>query len=218
MKALSKLFVWTVGSSFITSLSLGSLNIRIAGLSSSGNWKNLFYFIIAAAFTQAVTSRMILKYTGTSQMFEKTTKVLEVITILMMIFLSFRLLNQSGEQVFLPVKVPSNALVVSASAAFFSLISGTRICLWISWVNALKGRHLFVGNTNDENYYAAAIGVGALLAYFTYAFAGYYAQRHSLVSSHKFNLLIAFLLVTLAGKKTLHLFNFKLSLLTPEHP
>jgi hypothetical protein len=206
MKTNAKLLLWTTGTSFIASLSLGSPNLRVAGLAFRHDLKNTMLFCLMAVIVQMCMSGMVLMFAAKYNKIKRLTDMLVVITVVMMILLAARILKAESDESHFFLPPEKSGISILISGALYGLISCTRAPSWLAWLVILKCKHWLDSASTSSNYYISAIGLGVLLSFTAYALAGLYLTDHLIYYHHILSKITSALLIILAIKRVLTVF------------
>ena len=172
MPKLLRIFFTGMFISFLGSLPLGTLNIAALQISISDGLMPAFYFALGSLIAEIIYVRLSLIAMDWVQRQEKLFRLLEWITLLIVVALSV-----SSFYAAIHPEVKKNVILSSTLhrfwlGLFMSALNPMQIPFWFGWSTVLLTKKILHPRQNHYNSYIAGIGMGTLMGNAVFIFGG----------------------------------------------
>lgn len=178
MQKLIRIFFWGMIISFLGALPLGTLNVAAMQISIEESVKNAILFSIGALLVEMIYVRLSLIGIDWVRKQEKLMKLMEWITLVMIIALAigsfYSAVNSNGstKNVLLQNNIPRFLL-----GMLMCSINPVQIPFWFGWSTVLLNKKILSQEKNQYNTYIIGIGLGTLLGNCIFIFGGRWAAE-----------------------------------------
>jgi len=172
MHQFFRVFFWGMLVSFLGSLPLGTMNVTVTQISVQAGIRGGFVFAWGSMVIEVIIVRIALitmKWvTGQHKLF----RFLEYITISVILFLSIASFVAAYKMSGFASPLPVRSLNPFWWGAFLSLTNPLHIPFWIGWSTILMNKDILRPVPAQYNWYVAGIGLGTLLGFAVFIYAG----------------------------------------------
>ena len=172
MHQFFRVFFWGMLVSFLGSLPLGTMNVTVTQISVQAGIRDGFVFAWGSTVIEVIIVRSALitmKWiTGQHKLF----RFLEYITISVILFLSIASFVAAYKMSGFASPLPVRSVNPFWWGAFLSLTNPLHIPFWIGWSTILMNKDILRPVPAQYNWYVAGIGLGSLLGFAVFIYAG----------------------------------------------
>lgn len=172
MRSKVKLATTATGISFLGTLPLGTLNLSIANLSFHHDINGAIGFAIAAAMVEVLAVRLALLLVDQLQALKNYYWLFRLISVAVLLTLSVSTLISASSTEQFSVAFPLAAKNPFIGGLTLSALNPLHIPFWMGWAAVLKSRGILDDNKASYNLFVVAIGMGTIMAFGLYGWAG----------------------------------------------
>ncbi len=191
MTQLVKIFGWGLLISFLGSLPLGTLNVAAMQIGIQESLANAFYFSFGSLLVEMIYVRLSLVGINWIQKQEKLMRVMEWITLLIIVALA-------AGSIAAALKGASDAKNVFLQNNMHRFLLGVVMCavnpvlipFWFGWSAVLFTKKVLQPINSHYNSYIVGIGLGALAGNAVFIFGGQWIASHIANSQQYLNWVI----------------------------
>jgi threonine/homoserine/homoserine lactone efflux protein len=158
--------------SFVGTLPLGTLNVSISQLAYKGEWRGALLFAIGAVLVEVIIVRVALVAVGRLEKLRRFHLLLAWSSVLVLAILAIIILLAAIEKRSFESGLPFTGSNPFVAGLLLSLLNPLHLPFWMGWTAILRNKALLGYSHLEYNLYIVAIGLGTLLAFGVYAFAG----------------------------------------------
>lgn len=218
MPSLLKIFFVGMLVSFLGSLPLGTLNVAAMQISISNGVYSAVMFSLGSLLAEMIYVRLSLVAMDWIRKQEKIFRVLEWLTLLIVIALAFfsfyaALHPKVGKNVILSSSLPKFILGFVMSA-----INPVQIPFWFGWSTVLFTKNVLLPRSDHYNMYIIGIGIGTFIGNCVFIFGGQLAADMLNNNQHILNWVIGGIFAVTAIIQLWKLLKHKNTAHQLEHP
>jgi threonine/homoserine/homoserine lactone efflux protein len=182
MQNLFRVLFWGMLVSFLGSLPLGTMNVTITQISVQTGIEDGFAFAFGSMLVEVGIVRIALITMKWITEQHKLFRLLEYLTISVILLLSITSFVAAYKMSGFVSPLPIESLTPFWSGAFLSLTNPLHIPFWLGWTTVLMNKNILKPNGVEYNWYVTGIGIGTLLGFSVFIYAGNFLvtriQRH----------------------------------------
>jgi len=158
--------------SFLGSLPLGTLNVAAMQLAITDGYTQAILFSLGSLLVEMIYVRVSLIGIDWIRKQEKIFKVLEWVTLLIVVALAFSSFHaalhpKSGKNIFLDSPLPRFVLGATMCA-----VNPVQIPFWFGWSTVLFTKKVLLPQSSHYNFYIMGIGLGTFIGNCVFIFGG----------------------------------------------
>jgi threonine/homoserine/homoserine lactone efflux protein len=182
MQNFFRVLFWGMLVSFLGSLPLGTMNVTITQISVQTGIADGFAFAFGSMLVEVGIVRIALITMKWITEQHKLFRLLEYLTISVILLLSITSFVAAYKMSGFVSPLPIESFTPFWSGAFLSLTNPLHIPFWLGWTTVLMNKNILKPNGVEYNWYVAGIGMGTLLGFSVFIYAGNFLvttiQRH----------------------------------------
>jgi len=172
MQKFFRVLFWGMLVSFLGSLPLGTMNVTITQISVQTGIQDGFAFAFGSMLIEVAIVRIALITMKWITEQRKIFRLLEYLTTSVILLLSITSFIAAYKMSGFVSPLPIESLTPFWSGAFLSLTNPLHIPFWLGWTTVLVNKNIVQPNRVDYNWYVTGIGLGTLLGFAVFIYAG----------------------------------------------
>ncbi len=182
MQKIFQVLFWGMLVSFLGSLPLGTMNVTVTQISVQTGIEDGFAFAFGSMLVEVGIVRIALITMKWITEQHKLFRLLEYLTISVILLLSITSFVAAYKMSGFMSPLPIESLTPFWSGAFLSLTNPLHIPFWLGWTTVLMNKNILQPDQVEYNWYVTGIGLGTLLGFGVFIYAGNFLvktiQRH----------------------------------------
>ena len=171
-KKIIRVFFWGALVSFLGSLPLGTMNITVTQISVQDGATAGFLFSGGSMIVEVIIVRIALMSFKWLARQHKLLRVLEYVTTSLILFLAVASFVAAYEMKGFATSFPSHAVTPFLLGVFLSATNPLHIPFWLGWSTVLINKNVLRPNHVEYNWYVGGIGLGTMMGFALFIFAG----------------------------------------------
>lgn len=172
MTAHTKTFGLALLISFFGSLPIGTLNATVTSLFINRGTPHAAAFALAAVAVEIVTVCIAIAAVQGIEKLNRFVRVFQAVAVLVLLAFAYISLTAAFQKETLAAALPMANTNPWLAGLLLSAINPLHIPFWMGWATILKTRGIFRPTSVAYTAFAAAAGLGTLLAFGIYAWGG----------------------------------------------
>ncbi len=190
MHPLVRIFITGLFISFLGSLPLGTLNVAAMQLAITDGYTQAVLFSLGSLLVEMIYVRLSLVGMDWIRKQEKIFKILEWITLLIVVALAFSsfyaaLHPKTGKNIVLGSPLPRFILGATMCA-----VNPVQIPFWFGWSTVLFSKKVLLPKNSHYNSYIVGIGIGTFIGNCVFIFGGQLVAQKLNTNQHILNWVI----------------------------
>ncbi len=174
MDKLVKVFFWGMLVSFLGSLPLGTMNITSTHIAAQQGVKPAMIYASGSMLVEIIIVRLALIGMNWLKGRQKLFRLLEMFTLSLIIFLAVASFVAAYRMTDFANSLPINISWPFLTGAFLSLTNPLHLPFWLGWSTVLINKNILQTRPQHYNFYVAGIGLGTMMGFSVFIFAGSY--------------------------------------------
>lgn len=198
MQKLVRVCFWGMLVSFLGSLPLGTMNITVTQLSVSNGVHAGFLFAAGSMIVEVIIVRAALVTMKWLARQHKLFHLLEYITTSVILFLAAASFVSAYRMSGFASSLPVESVTPFWSGALLSVTNPLHIPFWLGWSTVLINKNILHQTRANYNWYVMGIGVGTMLGFSVFIYAGNFLVREIQQHQSLLNYVVGFVLLITA--------------------
>ncbi len=174
MDKLVKVFFWGMLVSFLGSLPLGTMNVTSTHIAAQQGVKPAMIYASGSMLVEIIIVRLALIGMNWLKGRQKLFRLLEMLTLSLIIFLAVASFVAAYRMTDFANSLPINISWPFLTGAFLSLTNPLHLPFWLGWSTVLINKNILQTRPQHYNFYVAGIGLGTMMGFSVFIFAGSY--------------------------------------------
>jgi threonine/homoserine/homoserine lactone efflux protein len=174
MQKLFRVFFWGMLVSFLGSLPLGTMNVTVTQISVQKGIADGFAFAIGSMLIEVIIVRIALITMKWLAKQHKLFRLLEYITTSIILFLAVASFVAAYKMTGFVSSLPIQTVRPFWMGSLLSLTNPLHIPFWLGWSTVLMNKNILQPSFNQYNWYVMGIGLGTILGFMVFIYAGNY--------------------------------------------
>ncbi len=174
MQKLFRVFFWGMFVSFLGSLPLGTMNITVTQISVQKGIAGGFAFAAGSMIIEVIVVRIALVTMKWLAKQHKLFRWLEYITTSIILFLAVGSFIAAYKMSGFASSLPVQSVKPFWTGVLLSLTNPLHIPFWLGWSTVLMNKNILQPSFNQHNWYVTGIGIGTMLGFMIFIYAGNY--------------------------------------------
>jgi len=174
MQSIMRVFFWGMLVSFLGSLPLGTMNVTVTQISVQRGIADGFAFAIGSMIVEVIIVRIALVGMKWLAKQHKLFRLLEYVTTSIILFLAIASFVSAYKMTGFASSLPIQTIKPFWTGAFLSLTNPLHIPFWLGWSSVLMNKNILKPSAIQYNWYVTGIGIGTILGFAVFIYAGNY--------------------------------------------
>ncbi|HMG69296.1 MAG TPA: LysE family transporter [Chitinophagaceae bacterium] len=174
MQNILRVFFWGMLVSFLGSLPLGTMNVTVTQISVQRGITDGFVFAIGSMIVEVIIVRIALVGMKWMAKQHKLFRFLEYVATSIILFLAIASFVAAYKMTGFASSLPIQTIKPFWTGTFLSLTNPLHIPFWLGWSTVLMNKNILKPSAIQYNWYVTGIGIGTILGFAVFIYAGNY--------------------------------------------
>lgn len=174
MQSIMRVFFWGMLVSFLGSLPLGTMNVTVTQISVQRGIADGFVFATGSMIVEVIIVRIALVGMKWMAKQHRLFLFLEYVATSIILFLAIASFVAAYKMTGFASSLPIQTIKPFWTGTFLSLTNPLHIPFWLGWSSVLMNKNILKPAAIQYNWYVTGIGIGTILGFSVFIYAGNY--------------------------------------------